>query len=287
MIGPFLRQEQWPNYVHAITRDDVLKLFRKLYRSIGLLEDQMTRFELRKMVRQEFGRFQYVTDTRRIKALIRLGQRDLVLVETAIVGDKKAIFSVTDLALRARGTKLPGAARLLSSPTVRAAMFAQEGVNPKSLVYKLNNITVPPVRSFGAHKQRMNNLPKFPDAINAEARDRNETLFYFFVHTLQSNNITTGINGRKLHFNPIYLLTVQGKDIPLCRQANILRHLYSTLLRDAFRPVSHDVIQYICSQMENMQLPRKYRRVMKELARQYWTISSEGKFYRLQKFSEL
>lgn len=247
-----LRKAHFPQYVHSPTRAQVLHLFKNLLVQINRFPDTLARDRLRYLAGQKFTTYKYVTDPLRIDALCEIAAADLDLITSANNGNVKNLKTVLDRAFRTIGVK--------QSPLRALVPVTEPSIDKTTLAYKFNNLQMPTTPSF---KQHFKATPE-------------SHLFYAFVHFLTKNQLTSGLNGRKIFLQPSVQYTVLGKPVAPCRQRNILRKTYHLILRDAFRPVHPSVIRHLEAQLTEPNKDRRLRRRLLECAREYYSVDDAG-----------
>lgn len=243
-----LKQFHFPHYINFSTRAKVLRRYHRLQREARRFFDPLSREILRNYIYESFAAFKYVTQDRKIEALLRQCDEPLSQLRRANKGDPKAIYQVLNNAF---------SLFLVKEFPLRSLLGGMRRWDRHELAYKVHNMPFPAYHSFDNHFERAK---------------RKHELFFIYCDALRQNGIHKGQDDKKVPLALKIPGTFTGAPLPRSRERNIVKRHYSELMRLMPRPIHPQVLAYVEEQYQNDTLSRLYKHRLRTFLNRNFTV---------------
>lgn len=282
-IKDAVRKLHIPHYELSMTKPQVLKTYRSLFRELSQFPFPLFREHLRHETHDRFLAYKYVTAAPRVRALLRAADEDLEVLRRALhQKDRNAfrtvlreVYSTFEVRNSPVWRKYFRGAyyAMRRTPSTQICNTTMTYLRPqKSLAYRFNNIHLPAVSTFGAFEA---------------ASEDSEDDFYLFIRFIKKNNLLVGKNGRKLFLTVRRVYGPVGSLVTACRQTNIIRRHNADLLRDAIAPVSTRVLDHVDACLADPTYNRFVRRRLLESLKSLYSVDESGNIIRCRNFNAI
>uniref|UniRef100_A0A060SXB8 ARAD1A11990p n=1 Tax=Blastobotrys adeninivorans TaxID=409370 RepID=A0A060SXB8_BLAAD len=243
-----LKQFHFPHYINFSTRPEVLRRYHRLQREARRFFDPLSREILRNYIYESFAAFKYVSQDRKVEALLRKCDESLLQLRRANKGDPKAMLYVLNSAF---------SLFMVKEFPLRSLLGGMRRWDRYDLAYQVHNMPFPDYHSFEDHFERA---------------QRKHELFFAYCHALKKNGIRKDQNDRRVPLTLEIPGTFTGAPLPQSRERNIVKRHYSELMKLMPRPIHPQVFAYVEEQYLNENLSRLYRHRLRTFLSRNFTV---------------